>query len=205
MLNLSLHCSRWLWLYCAVVLLILPLQWIISAALAATIHELFHLIAAKLLRVKIFGITIRPLGVEMNTECMSPIYELLVAAAGPCGSFLLLLFGRWIPMVSIFAFIQGLYNLLPIYPSDGGRMLKCLLELLPLKISVQKLTTRISGIITALTVGAAFIAATVSRMTFPVLLTGTLLLLYRTGRNKSLQRAAGQGTIAVRFRMRYFP
>ena len=47
--------------------------------------------------------------------------------AGPLGSFSLLLFYRIAPQLAICGCLQGLYNLLPLGPLDGGRLLKIML------------------------------------------------------------------------------
>lgn len=60
---------------------------------------------------------------------MNPITngrELLCAAAGPLGSFLLIIFSKWMPELALCGLVQGAFNLLPVYPLDGGRIMKCI-------------------------------------------------------------------------------
>jgi len=47
--------------------------------------------------------------------------------AGPAGSMLLLLLSRSAPKIAVCGLFHGLYNLLPVLPLDGGRLLQLLL------------------------------------------------------------------------------
>ena len=114
----------------AVLLLILPLKWLLSAAVAALIHELGHILAVRLTGGTISAISVHPCGAEIETPPMEPAQELICALAGPVSGLFLLLFVRRIPLIALCAVIQSAYNLLPIYPFDGGRALKRSLELL---------------------------------------------------------------------------
>ena len=114
----------------ALTVLILPLPWLASIFLAAFIHELCHLLCLRLFKINIIRIRIGMQGAAIETAPLSPIQELFCAAAGPAGSFLCLLFLRHFPMLALCGFLQGIYNLLPIYPLDGGRILNAIMELL---------------------------------------------------------------------------
>ena len=118
------------YLAAATAVLILPLWFVISLVIAAAFHEFCHYLALKIADVWVYRITIGPFGASMETEAMGPGRELLCAFAGPMGSLLLVPFFRWMPGIALCGLIQGVFNLLPIYPMDGGRILRCLLELL---------------------------------------------------------------------------
>lgn len=114
----------------AILLLILPLKWLLSAAIAALIHEFGHILAIRLTGGSISAISIHPGGAEIETPPMEPAQELICALAGPVCGLVLLFFIRWLPLISLCAAVQSAYNLLPVYPLDGGRALKGTLELL---------------------------------------------------------------------------
>ena len=105
----------------AFLLLTLPLNWLLSALAAAAFHELCHGAAILLLGGRIWGVRIGSGGAVMETEPLSSGKELVCALAGPAGSLLLVLTFRIFPRVAVCALVQGAFNLLPVFPLDGGR------------------------------------------------------------------------------------
>ena len=106
---------------------LLPASWWFGALLAASVHELAHYAAIRLTGGMVTGISITPFGAKMETQPMSRGKELICTAAGPMGSMILAACVSGYPETALCAAAQGLYNLLPVYPLDGGRILKCLL------------------------------------------------------------------------------
>ena len=116
-------------LYLAAMVLLVPGPWLVSVWFAAIFHELCHLVSIILLRHPIRKIILSASGVCILTEPMPPLHEWLCALAGPLGGMSLLLFAKQWPMAAVCAAAHSLYNLLPIYPADGGRALRCGLAL----------------------------------------------------------------------------
>ena len=114
----------------ALMLLMLPLKWICAAILAAVLHESFHAAAIILCGGRIERIRLGSRGAAMEILPMTRGRELLCALSGPAGGLLLLLFAKWIPRTAVCATFHSIYNLLPVYPLDGGRALRCGAELL---------------------------------------------------------------------------
>ncbi len=112
----------------ALALLVLPMQWLLAIVLAAAFHELCHYWAVRLCGGEIHRITLGLTGARMEVSDLRPDRELICALAGPLGGLCLLIFVRWFPRTAICAAAQSLYNLLPVYPLDGGRALRCALE-----------------------------------------------------------------------------
>ncbi len=112
----------------ALALLILPLKWVLAWIAASGFHELCHYLAIQMCGCKTFRIQISIKGVEMEAEFTDSIKELICALAGPVGGFLLILTGKWFPRFAICGFFQSIYNLIPIYPMDGGRAVHCILQ-----------------------------------------------------------------------------
>jgi len=108
--------------------------------LAALLHELGHLAALYLLRGKAEQVRFRLTGAEICYSARGFSYgqEMLLALAGPgmnllCACLGALAAGKW-PFPMLYRFIGchlmlALFNLLPVLPLDGGRVLKALLEL----------------------------------------------------------------------------
>lgn len=113
----------------ALTLLVVPLQWVMAFIMAAAFHEFCHYGAVRLCGGDVGTLWVGSCGARMEVEGLTIGKELICALAGPLGSLSLLYLARWIPRTAICAGAHGLYNLLPVYPLDGGRALQCLTEL----------------------------------------------------------------------------
>lgn len=125
-----LHITPGFYVFVAVLLMVLPVPWVLAALLAAAWHELFHIAAIICMDVHIEKIHIKAGGAEIVTPLSGGITEFLVALAGPVGSFLLLFPVNPFPKLAVCGLVQGIYNMIPICPLDGGRTLYCFLTLL---------------------------------------------------------------------------
>ena len=114
----------------AFMILFLPLQWIAAMIIAAALHELCHFLAIVILHGSVPKLRLHPYGARMSLPDLSRGKELLCALAGPLGSIALLLTASRFPRVAFCGMAQGLFNLLPIYPLDGGRMIRCLFSMI---------------------------------------------------------------------------
>ena len=104
--------------------LLLPLNWLLGWLIAVTVHEAGHIIMLKLCRVPIHRIRIGLRGVEISVTEIPARQELICAAAGPIFSFMLLFLAQSLPAAAMIGLVQGMFNLLPIPPLDGWRMLR---------------------------------------------------------------------------------
>lgn len=115
-------------LFGALMLLVLPLNWLFAAVSAAIFHELCHILAIYLTGGHVQSLSVGIHGAVIQADIPPGKRELLCAMAGPAGSFLLAACRQWAPKLAVCALIQGLFNLLPVFPMDGGRMVRILLQ-----------------------------------------------------------------------------
>ena len=110
------------------------------------LHEMGHALMAARYGIRTAHITLYPIGGVAALERMprSPGPELLIALAGPAVNFAIaaglwglmvlgsLVFGevpnRWLVQLLSINLGLGLFNLLPVFPMDGGRVLRALLS-----------------------------------------------------------------------------
>ncbi len=114
------------WILTALFLLTIPLRWFFAAVIAAAVHELGHIAAVGLLGAEIKEVQIGAGGAKLCASPLSRNREIICVLAGPAASLMLMLFARIMPRVAICGLVQGVYNLLPIYPLDGGKALRML-------------------------------------------------------------------------------
>jgi Zn-dependent protease len=106
------------------------------------LHELGHSLVALAFGIRVVDITLWPLGgmARMTQIPESTRIEGLIAIAGPAVNFVLALlgFGAWTlwggpPQQDLLGWfigvnlVMGLFNLLPAFPMDGGRLLRAFL------------------------------------------------------------------------------
>lgn len=112
------------WILFAVLILLLPLNWVLASVTAATVHELFHLFFLKLSRVPVYSLRIGGRGALLETGTMESRQEFFCALAGPMGSLMLILLLRILPRTALCGLVQGIFNLIPLGESDGARILQ---------------------------------------------------------------------------------
>ena len=134
--------------------------------LFAIFHELGHMLAGIILGFKPDTIEIMPFGLSIGFEGKVENYnkkvgkatkltlkKLLIALSGPLTNLFFILIFSIFPIsffgierqIIIYANILiGIFNLIPIYPLDGGRIAKCLLHIFCGKRESYNYTNKIS-------------------------------------------------------------
>ena len=97
--------------------------------ISCVLHELGHILCLSLLGSHIKEITITIFGAKIEFEnYLSYVEELIVAAAGPAVNLSLALMGNFFlsPTFAGVNLALSVFNLLPVGPLDGARILYCL-------------------------------------------------------------------------------
>ena len=147
---------------------------------ACVIHELGHVAAAAMFGGRMEGLSLTAVGAELQIGYDVPLTygkDSLVALAGPAANLAaggLALAVHW-QLAALISFAVGGFNLLPILPLDGGRVVYGLLACRLDADWAERLMTAVSGCLVGLLVGIGAVAA-VHFANVTLLLTGLWLL-----------------------------
>ena len=128
--KIKFQLDSWVPVYWAVLLLTIPLKPLACILVSITVHELFHFLAAMILKIPVISIKIHVLRIKMTVNNMSNLQEMICALAGPLGGFFLAGIFHKYPLLSLCALLHSVFNLIPLYPLDGGRAMCSLIGLL---------------------------------------------------------------------------
>ena len=142
------------------------------------LHELGHSLTARRYGVRVPRILLLPIGgmAEFDRIPRKPSQELLITVAGPAVNFVLAAvlfalswrglvnrenipeysFASLIDQLWLWNLVMGIFNLLPVFPMDGGRIFRALLAL---KLSYLKATYWAVTVGRVLALGFALLAA----------------------------------------------
>jgi len=156
------------------------------------IHEVFHVLAALLVRERIGSILILPFGMTLrlaSAMVRETDKEIVIAAAGPLSNGIMLVllgalfptYGFDNPALLFFAFINALtlfLNLLPCLPLDGGRIVKAILVRRIGCFAASAVMKRISRLITVLLFVGGIFLLILTKMNISLLLVAGFLAFH---------------------------
>ena len=119
------------------------------------VHELAHMFMGIILKLKPKELNVSPFGFSILFEIYekNEIKKILIAICGPLVNILIALIcyftnikNEWVELIIYSNILIGLFNLLPIYPLDGGRCIKSLIHIFRGNKSAIEYTNHISNI-----------------------------------------------------------
>jgi Zn-dependent protease len=189
--------------------------WSVAAILllftCVVLHELGHSLTARRFGITVSRILLLPIGgmAEFDSIPRRPRSELLITLAGPAVNFaIVLLLLPWLPVSTMIStkevpvnltglalevwllnLVMGCFNLLPVFPMDGGRIFRALLAM---RLPYLTATRRAAGLGKVLAVAGAVVAAFWMHNYLAVLLFGFIFvagdLEYRAVRRREEER-----------------
>ena len=119
----------------------------------AFIHELGHLVTGVILGLQVKSVNIMPFGVSINFEDYSNKYiikKIIIAVAGPIINLaivILAIYNEWGEDIIYANMLIGMFNLIPLYPLDGGRIMKYVVNIISNSKEADDLTYKLSNIL----------------------------------------------------------
>lgn len=169
----------------------LPVSWVIAIFASVLIHELAHAYVANRRGWQVYGIRVDLFTGSAAVDTNIPERDAIpVVAAGPLSNLLLAIF--CIPLYLVFSdtnpilihflndlffvnLIMFIFNILPIYPMDGGRLLK---DFLFLKMrNNRRLAKQISGSV-SLVFSIGLLIYSLSIISFILIIFSALFIYY---------------------------
>lgn len=120
----------------------------------ALVHELTHMLVGMILKLKPETLKIEPFGIAIIFESFENTEKnkALIATAGPAINFILAIIFSFInikerELIVNANLLLGIFNLIPIYPLDGGRILKAIVMQKKEKTVAEDIINKISNIL----------------------------------------------------------
>lgn len=127
--------------------------------LFAFIHELGHMTAGILLKLKPKSLNFMPVGISITFETygykkLIEVKKILIAIAGPLTNLVICIITAFLhideqikELIIYSNILIAIFNLIPLYPLDGGRILKGIIRLKYKEIEADKIVNDISNMI----------------------------------------------------------
>ena len=159
-----------IFLIALVFLLVNQINMYILFMIFAIIHECFHLLTGIILGYKVKSVKIMPLGLsiafneeEYNTKIkksnFNNVKKIIILLMGPISNIVIAFFFMLLNMaIPVYINILiAIFNLLPIYPLDGGQILNRVLRIIYGNFEAYKISNSVNNIIMSILTALASI------------------------------------------------
>lgn len=127
--------------------------------LFAFIHELGHMMVGLILKLKPKTLSIMPFGISITFETygykkLIEIKKIIIALAGPVTNILIIIITTLLNvntnlkgMIIYSNMLIAIFNLIPLYPLDGGRILKGIIRIKKSELKADEVINKVSNCI----------------------------------------------------------
>lgn len=134
------------------------------------IHELGHMVAGILLKLKTKTLSLMPLGISVTFEAygykkLIEKKKIILALAGPVTNFLIAIIAGLLhidknlkEMIIYSNLLISIFNMLPLYPLDGGRILKGIIRIKTSEETSDRIVNKTSNVVIIILTALASIA-----------------------------------------------
>ncbi|MFT5872756.1 MAG: stage IV sporulation protein FB [Clostridium sp.] len=179
-----------LFIPCIILLIILGFKGeLIIAFVLVFIHELVHYLTARILGFSGFDIEILPIGAVLKVKDLdeaSPKEDLIISLSGPLFNLLLavifcVLFAKfdrpYLQLLYNSNLAIGIFNLIPAFPLDGGRVLRDILSIKTIYRRANEISIRVSMVLGSIFMFIYFVGMYANKSNFNLGLISIFILI----------------------------